>query len=172
MEVVVIIRRWDLFVANFCSSLRRPTLWVMCGIPGILIAIQGSPGLVASRGLPLALTSMLITLLVLTIGLFVASILLSSLFISLRPGQLPGVLGQHLIRISPEGLFEETSVNSGTLAWAGITSVHYSRLGVLVQVTSSAFFLPRRSFGDAAQAKSFVALAQQLKEAATVARGG
>jgi hypothetical protein len=79
---------------------------------------------------------------------------------ALRPGKLPGVLGEHLIRIGPEGIYEETSVNSGAFGWSAVRFVRRSAFGVLIQLAGASWLIPRRFFRDEGEMLEVVRLAK------------
>ena len=89
----------------------------------------------------------------------VASLFLGALLVAIRPGEFPGILGEHLIRLGPEGLYEETSVNATTHAWRAVKRVQRKPAGVLLQSPTFTFLIPRRYFKSVDEANQFVACA-------------
>ena len=71
----------------------------------------------------------------------------------------PGILGEHTIEISPEGLFEMTSVNESKHYWCGIRNVYSTDSYIFVFINKSvAHIIPKRAFKSNEESQNFLSL--------------
>lgn len=67
-----------------------------------------------------------------------------------------GVVGEHTIKLTPEGLEESTLLNSGVHKWAGIHRVESNPRYLLIYVNESmAHIIPKRAFPSVAETERF-----------------
>jgi hypothetical protein len=75
----------------------------------------------------------------------------------------PGLLGEHTIRISEEGVRERTAVSDGLITWAGIRRVVEGTTHIYLFIEAHmAFVIPKRAFRDEDEAKRFLEEASSL----------
>ena len=108
MEVVVTLKRRDVFVGGFLNLYRRPAMWGISAIPGLLISSQEWAKGAELVGAYRANALLLAFFALLTVALLLTGVLVSCGLMALRPGMMRGVLGRHFFRISDEGLEEQT----------------------------------------------------------------
>jgi hypothetical protein len=78
----------------------------------------------------------------------------------------PGLLGDHTIILSDEGVVERTSVNESFNKWEGIRSIEQNEGYIFIFLNQTmAHIIPKRSFPSSAVASSFLQEAQNWWEA-------
>jgi hypothetical protein len=84
-----------------------------------------------------------------------------------RGAERHGVLGEHTITLTPEGLHEQTAVNESKTAWRGIHRIDATKdhLFIFLQ-PAMAHVIPRRAFPTPADADAFLAKARDYFAAA------
>ena len=81
-----------------------------------------------------------------------------------------GVLGEHTITLSPEALFERTTVNDSKTKWSGIFRIDATPKHIFIFTQpNAAHVIPRRAFPTAEAAEQFFSTARAYHEAATSA---
>lgn len=81
-----------------------------------------------------------------------------------------GVLGEHRITLSPETLFERTTVNNSKTKWSGIFRVDATPKHIFIFTQpNAAHVIPRRAFPTAEAAEQFFSTARAYHETATSA---
>jgi hypothetical protein len=67
-----------------------------------------------------------------------------------------GLIGEHTITLTPEGLEESTSFNSGLHRWTGILRVVSTRLYLLIYINEyMVHTIPKRAFSSVTDAENF-----------------
>lgn len=74
--------------------------------------------------------------------------------------QQPGVVGEHVITLTPQGVREQTSVNDCTMAWSSIEVVRDDHALYLMIGPLMGHVIPWRCFNDAEEAAAFEAAAR------------
>lgn len=88
-------------------------------------------------------------------------------FRAYRDGESHGILGEHTITLTPDGLCERTAVNQTTANWRGIYRVVGTPQHIFIfNQPNAAHTIPRRAFASPADAEQFLATAQAYFEAA------
>ena len=87
-----------------------------------------------------------------------------------RDGGRHGVLGEHIITLTPEYVEERTTVNEMKSSWKGIFRIDDTEeyLFILIQPTM-AHVIPRRAFPSPAEADGFLKAARRYHETAQAA---
>lgn len=76
-----------------------------------------------------------------------------------------GLLGDHVIEITPEGLRESTSFNDGFDAWKGVKVVYENKNYIFIELGSgSVHIIPKRAFSSRDEAKQFYETAEKYWE--------
>jgi hypothetical protein len=161
--------RADIFLGCLVAFYRRPIFALIALAPGILVVRDEFWGHLSELSLPQLAVIAIAYVLVPGVLLWGFSLVFGGLITALRPGKMPGVLGEHLIRFGPEGIYEETSVNASTFAWSGVRFLRRSVFGVLIQLAGSSWLVPRRYFHDGAEMEEIVRQANVYVLAARVA---
>ncbi len=151
--------RADIFLGCLIAFYRRPVFMVMALIPGILVVRDEYLGHFGDLTVPQIAVVAFSYVLAPAALLWAFSLLVGCCLTAFRPGKLPGILGEHLIRIGPDGIHEETSVNSGAFGWSAVRFVRRSVFGVFVQLAGASFLVPRRYFRDGGEVLEVVRLA-------------
>jgi Mn2+/Fe2+ NRAMP family transporter len=82
------------------------------------------------------------------------------------PSGKPGLLGEHTITISPEGIRERTAVNDSTHSWDGIHAIVDDKQHVYLFIdTHMAHIIPKRAFDSENGAQAFLITARQYWKA-------
>jgi hypothetical protein len=69
----------------------------------------------------------------------------------------PGLLGEHTIKLSDEGITESTSVNEGIYNWDGIRSIEQNERYIFIFLNQTmAHIIPKRAFVDPESASLFL----------------
>jgi len=152
-------RRPDLFVMQFLYYSRPRAIALMSAVPAFFIIYDQAAEGFRRFDAWFVIAVLGALFLVLTACFWVASLFLGALVIAIRPGEFPGILGEHVIRLAPEGLYEETSVNATTHAWKAVARVQRKPAGVLLQSPTFTFLIPCRYFKSVDEADRFVACA-------------
>jgi len=73
----------------------------------------------------------------------------------------PGLLGEHTIMLSEEGIIESTSVNKGVHSWAGIRGIEQNEGYIFIFLNQTmAHIIPKRAFVSPEIASHFLQEAQ------------
>ena len=161
MEIVTTIRRADVFFASVLSVYRRPFMLVISALPGLLFFLTEALKRTGHHRPIVVLTVLGAFSVMVSIAVYTFGVVVGSCAVAFRPGRMPGLLGIHVYRFTPEGLIEQTDVNSTTLSWRGVQRIRLSRFGMLVQLSSmSAHFIPLRFFHDTEQMRAVAAEAE------------
>lgn len=148
MRVTYNITRMDRFRGMIHLALRSRANLVLYLL--MLLAIGGSE--FATLPTPTTVVELVATLAMLKVillGATVAFVVLTvlSLALSTRYKRDPGVLGEHTIELTEDGLIESTNVNRTEARWAGICKVVRTNKYLLVYLgRSEAHLIPRRAF--------------------------
>jgi hypothetical protein len=87
---------------------------------------------------------------------------------SLRPGPLPGIVGQHTLKLTEQGLEERTEFDRSSHDWRTIVELRRSRFGLLLRIAGGRFhFIPRDAFTSTAEFDAFHQDAMRLRSAVT-----
>jgi hypothetical protein len=90
-------------------------------------------------------------------------------FLANRKGAL-GILGDHQISISSEGMVETTAVSENRYRWAGVPRIERTATHLFLWMNDiSAHIVPLSAFPSAAAASEFELRAQEHKAASTLA---
>ena len=86
----------------------------------------------------------------------------------LNEGVTKGIVGEHELEISSQGVHERTSVNDGRHSWASVDRIveHDRYIFIYLQATM-AHIIPKSSFATLHQASVFMNEARSLKAAAS-----
>lgn len=73
-------------------------------------------------------------------------------------------LGEHFLRIGPEGVFSKTMVSEGIYRWSGIKDVAQTKDHIFMFTDAHmAHIIPKRAFANQSDAEAFVNLANSLR---------
>jgi hypothetical protein len=137
----------------------------------IAVALFATSYLVRGN-IPLAAAIFLAAFIILVVGVTayvaVAPILRRTTYKLIRGGVYKGILGQHSILLTPEALEDASDVGNGQLLWKAIERIDITNLAIYVFIADTrGVIIPRHSFQDEAQYRSF---GQLMKQYHTTAR--
>lgn len=146
MEVKTNIEKKDLIYFNLTIIPKLRSTYITI----IVLSIFMLAFLFLTRGIPSSGRDFLLMLIISTAGGFIGvtvSTIFSILTLLVMSSKKNGVLGQHIYRISEDGLYESTSANEGLSKWTGITKVEVVGSYLLFQISGYLFHIvPARSF--------------------------
>lgn len=94
------------------------------------------------------------------VGLVIGGMIcLTTLFalLAIYSGKHQGLVGEHILEIHDEGLFERTEFNQSVHRWSGFAKVLQTRKLLLIYVTDAlVHVVPMRAFPSKQQARAFV----------------
>lgn len=164
MEIRTNIRRLDLFSMNAYFLPRSPTLYAFWAIVWLAIAVSmlleqertnSSIAIILGSGLASAL---------IYLAFLVTFLGISPLFMS----RSNSPLGEHLIRLEAEGIWEESAHGSMFTSWSGVNTVHKSRAAIYIRISAGlAYIVPARSFASHQDYESFCRAVSDRSQAKT-----
>lgn len=149
MTVKININKNDLWNMNKYFILKRPLLRFLFIIEILIIPLAIINILKTSISYMIigAVFGIIIDILVL--------LLMKALIMSLYANK-KGVLGEHAIEISENGINESTSVNQGLHLWTGVYDVFESKHYIFIAIDKlQAHVIPKRSFNSDKEANEF-----------------
>ena len=149
------ITRGDLIRVRLRANFRSRGTLVALGLLAVawacLILLHPSA---ASRSWPVKIVAVILfvgMMIAITAILLTAAVLISTLLQTYR-----GLLGEHILEITDEGLVERTEFNEGLHRWAGIDRVMaHSRFLMIYVTPGHIHIVPWRAFGSTAEASLF-----------------
>lgn len=121
---------------------------------GIHVSTFGVDILELDQPLAIRIASFVLSLAIL-FGVLVALELLV-LFLSYKPAKNRSILTDHVLRITDDGIVEETPLSSSTVAWSAIPRIAQNSRYLFVYVQqNSAHVVPKRAFPSSADATAF-----------------
>ncbi len=171
MTIRYLTTRGDLLAANFRSLVHNRFLWAFWTLAIIWLCYGAlrAPE-VAARGLGYKIGLSLFTAAFHFAMLFSLTFVLVSLMVLLRKNR--GVLGEHRLTISPEGLVEATAYNESLNRWSAYHRTVSTKRYLMLYVTEGQFHIvPKRRpllEGDLAAFEAALAEKTETRGSATV----
>lgn len=107
--------------------------------------------------------SQVITYIISMLIFLVVSYNMFKLFAMWLPTSKPGILGEHIISISPEGIRERTLINDGIIIWAGIKKISTNKKYIYIFIDNMmGHIIPKESFSTKEEADEFLNTALML----------
>src|SRR5690606_25063181 len=83
------------------------------------------------------------------------------------PTSTNGVLGEHTITLSPEGVLERTAVNEGLHKWSGIHAIVDDKEHLYLMIGEQmSHIIPKRAFASESEALAFADAAKAYRSTA------
>ena len=149
------LTRGDLLLWNIYGLFRQRLLMGFLLIMGIFMASQNlkEPEIAASS-LAYKITFVVVFEVLCLVAIFVLFVLVTGLTILLRRNR--GVLGEHILVVTPDGLLERTDVNESLFRWAGFHKIGATRGYLYLYVTDvQVHVVPKRSFASPTAMRAF-----------------
>ena len=154
MKVTFELNRNDIWNFNKYSYTHIPS----ARNPIIILFLAGSLYLLLRLEAPLIIK--IITIIIYWAVMIFLLIAFLKLQTTLSFDSKPGILGEHTIEISPECLFEMTSVNESKHYWNGIRNIYSNDSYIFIFINKSvAHIIPKRAFNSSFESKEFLGLA-------------
>jgi hypothetical protein len=146
-RVVVHLRRRDLLHAQF-QMIRRMRVFKILFVASLAAAGWRSYQ-VASGFDALGVMAALLTAVLFTVAALVVTYAIVAPLMLLRLRTTPGVLGEHVFELTPEGLRDVTELSEIRVSWGSARRVFRTRSFLFALVRErGAFLFPRRAFAD------------------------
>lgn len=158
MKLRYTLTRWDLFRAQLrgfmCNN--RALLWLMLIAAVYMFYTSMTDSSAVDRSLAVKLISAFLMVIVVLGAAFLAGMSVVVLNLFLSKGK--GVLGEHTLEVTEEGLEERTEFNVSLQRWNGIPKVQKMGLSYLIFITdASAHVIPPPSGILEGDAEQFIA---------------
>ena len=155
---------FNLYHAQQSPSVRRANRWTLLIIPIVMvIAMRPDSTIVA---------------VCIAAGAFGGALLFHSLYLRwitpwlirrvLTEGSTKGIIGEHELEISSDGVRERTSMNDGRHTWGSVDRIVEDDRYIFIYLQATmAHIIPKSTFATVDQANLFISEARSLKAAAS-----